>query len=417
MARSRPRPPHCPDPSSGRWWTSWPCRLEDGAAPSSISLRRLPPEAFGALADLLGLDHLLHNRKRLAVPRLLAALGLADLEELVRSVEAVVGPLPHPRSDRRAERDRRQGLWAWLDQEAATLTLGAGTGRMGAWAAGQRARGARGGVEVHRKRLQYALAVLRRLPADGVPLSVLAAEAAGGPHALDHGRTLAGIVLDAVAIALDQPHPSNAEETRLLWESVEVAPDPLSSTVTCLGVPGDDASPLGAWLRAAAMNAEPVVLSLANLRRWPRTPLPEDMGVYVVENPALLAEAAHLRWTGPPLVCSSGRPTVAVVTLLRQLGQAGARLYQHADFDPAGVAITAWLTERAGTTPWRMNSEDYLAAVTSNREDGIAISGVIPDTPWDPRLCEAMKKEAVAVYEEELRGDLLGSLRWLPKTE
>lgn len=386
-------------------------RLGDGALPSGISLRRLPPETFGTLADLLGLDRLQHNRSQLAVPRLLTALGLADVEQLRRAVEAVVGPLPHPRTDRRAERDKREELWAWLSQEAASLPLGGGTDRMAAWAAAQRARGARGGVETHRKRLQHALAVLRRLPADGVMLSVLAAEAAGGPHALDHGRTVAGIVLDAAARALDQPAPSNAEETRRLWESAGVSPDPLSSTVTCLGLPGDDASPLGAWLTAAAINAEPVVLSLANLRRWPRPPLPEDMAVYVVENPALLAEAAQLCWPGPPLVCSSGRPTVAVVTLLRQLGQAGARLYQHADFDPTGVAITAWLEQRAGTTPWRMGSEDYLGAVRSQREDRVAICGVIPETPWDPCLHDAMNEEAVAVYEEELRADLLGSVR------
>jgi uncharacterized protein (TIGR02679 family) len=128
--------------------------------------------------------------------------------------------------------------------------------------------------------------------------------------------------------------------------------------------------------------------------------------VYVVENPALLAEAAARGWTGPPLVCSSGRPTVAVVTLLRQLGGAGAALAQHADFDWAGVAITTWLAERAGTTPWCMSADAYLAAAAGGRAH-LPLSGRAVPTPWDPRLAGAMERAGVAVHEEELRADLL----------
>ena len=48
---------------------------------------------------------------------------------------------------------------------------------------------------------------------------------------------------------------------------------------------------------------------------------------------------------------------------------------------------------------------------SSQREDRNVISGVVPDTPWDPRLHDAMNEQAVAVYEEELPADLLGSVR------
>jgi uncharacterized protein (TIGR02679 family) len=188
-------------------------------------------------------------------------------------------------------------------------------------------------------------------------------------------------------------------------ESVGVVPDPLSSTVTALGLSGD-ASPLGRWLDTARAASEPVVLTLANLRRWPRPPLPSDQPAVVVENPSLLAEAAP-RWCGPPLVCSSGRPTVAVVVLLRQLGAAGAPLYQHADFDPAGLAITAWLAARAGTMPWHMTAGDYLAAVRT----GGATFGAVPETPWDPGLAVAMTARGVGVYEEDVRRDLLEAAR------
>lgn len=40
--------------------------------------------------------------------------------------------------------------------------------------------------------------------------------------------------------------------------------------------------------------------------------------VYVVENPSLIATAASQGMNGTLVMCSSGRPTVAVVTLLGQ---------------------------------------------------------------------------------------------------
>lgn len=122
-----------------------------------------------------------------------------------------------------------------------------------------------------------------------------------------------------------------------------------------------------------------------------------------------MAEAARTGWTGPPLVCSSGRPTVAVVTLLRQLGAGGARLFQHADFDPAGLPITAWLAEHAGTTPWRMTAADYLVAVGS-RPRAPTVLRAVPGTPWDPKLRPAMQEAACPVYEEELRASVLAAM-------
>lgn len=113
---------------------------------------------------------------------------------------------------------------------------------------------------------------------------------------------------------------------------------------------------------------QPVVLTLAQLRRWHVSPLPPSSFAHVVENPSVVVDAASRGWDGPVLVCSSGRPSVAVVTLLRQLGASGATLAQHADFDAAGLAITSWLAERAGTTPWRMGVRDYEDAVAGERE-------------------------------------------------
>ena len=149
-------------------------------------------------------------------------------------------------------------------------------------------------------------------------------------------------------------------------------------------------------------------LSLANLRRWPVPPLPAGSELFVVENPSLIVEALRAGICSP-LVCSSGRPTVATVTLLRQLGAQGASLYQHADFDPAGLSITAWLAARAATVPWHMDSSDYLDAVAVMRTEP-TITGPVPSTPWDTRLRSAVERVRIPVYEEQVRERLFRTM-------
>ena len=124
------------------------------------------------------------------------------------------------------------------------------------------------------------------------------------------------------------------------------------------------------------------------------------------ETPSLvdLANLDRLYWhTDLPLA------TVAVVMLLRQLGAGGATIRQHADFDATGLAITAWLAQRAHTVPWRMSAADYRAAVSVSRRR-VAYRGAIPPTQWDPELAEAVRATGVVVHEEELRTELLQAM-------
>jgi uncharacterized protein (TIGR02679 family) len=390
-------------------------RLSEAAAPATVALRGLPESARRTLADLLGTDRVPPASARVRVDRMVTALGLASVQELRRAVEELRGPLPDRQAERAKDRADRQALWEWLALSAGAIPLAPAGERMAVWAEAQRRRGARGGVAAHRRRLERALAVLSVLPADGRPLSSLAAAHAGDPHALDHGTLLAAIVLEGIAAAVDAQRPTNAEETRRLWESVGVAPDPHSSTVLALGLPLDPATSLGRWLGEAAAVSEPVVLSLSHLRHWPLGALPASTPVFVVENPAVVVEVAASDWAQPDrarpvIVCSSGRPNVAVVTLLRQLSAAGAPVLQHADFDPAGLAITGWLAERAASTPWRMGAREYLSAVSS-AHDREGIKGSVPPTPWDPELQTAMQRHEAAVFEEDLRTDLLDAIR------
>lgn len=386
-------------------------RFGNGDVPVMLALRNLDADARQALADLFGLDRLPAAHYRVRVSRLVEVLGLVSVAELRGEIESVRGPLPDRRAARLADRAAHDDLWAWLAGEVVPLlpSFSGASDHHAAWVGRLRSQGARGGVDAHRRRLDRALRVLRALPADGVPLAALANDLLGDPHALDRGRRLPAIVLDAVALSTGAPFATHAESTRHLWEAVGVAPDPLSSTVLALGLTADASPPQGPWLSATTAAAEPVVLTLAQLRRWPLPPLPSDQTAYVVENPSLVAEAARRGWSGPPLVCSSGRPSVAVVTAVRQLAADGGTVRQHADFDAAGLAITGWLAERAGTTPWRMTATDYLAA-SAGRSPAPSELGVLPPTPWDPALSAAMQDTGSPVYEEHLRAELLAAM-------
>jgi uncharacterized protein (TIGR02679 family) len=226
---------------------------------------------------------------------------------------------------------------------------------------------------------------------------------------LDRGRSTATLVLDAVAVLLGQDRPTDAETTRLLWEGVGVVPDPLSSAVLTLGLRPPGGGPLAGHLRSMTDAGEPSTLTLSQLRRWPVAPLARGSTALVVENPTLVAEAADRGWNGSPLVCTSGRPTHAVVVLLRQLGADGAVLAQHADFDVAGLGISSWLSRRTGSLPWQMTGHDYLEALRTSGTT-VQLGGTVPPTPWDPTLQEAMARHGLAVHEEAIRGEPLGRM-------
>lgn len=380
-------------------------RFGDGVAPSSITLLNLDEKGQIAVADLLG-ESRLRATRRLAVGRLVEVLGLADADELRGVIELLRGPLPDRRADRTRRDADRLDLWHWLRTEAEYLTLSHDTSWVGPWVEFQRRAGIRGGLPSRRSGLERAMDVLRMLPADGVPLAALAADVCGDPHALDPGRSTTAAVLAAMALALRSEMPADAESARVIWETFGVAPDPLSSTVLSLALDAPAGHALADFLGRSRQESEAVVLTLAQLRRWPLPPLPSSATIYVVENPSLIAAAASQGMNGALLICSSGRPTVAVVTLLRQLGAGGCRLLQHADFDSVGISITNWLAERAGTIPWRMQGSDYSAALSDGRER-LRLKTTVPATPWDSTLATVMMSAGVAVFEEEVRQTLL----------
>lgn len=247
--------------------------------------------------------------------------------------------------------------------------------------------------------------VLRRLPSTGTPIGRLAAEACGDAHALDEGKALGTLSLSAARAMAGMPESATAtaDARRRIWAAVGVHLDDLSSTVLCLGLPGDPHSPAGRILQAATAASEPVVLTLRQLRRQER-PIEVDGLVRLCENPVVVAAAADdLGSDCPPLVCVNGRPSTAVWRLLELLQAGGGSFAYHGDFDWGGIGIATAIYERVGWTPWMYDTAAYEAACHAGSAE---LDKKSVPTPWDPSLSSAMVRRGVRV-EEELVLDLL----------
>ncbi len=389
-------------------------RLEAGGDPETITLRDLDDEARAALADLLGRRRLPGRTVRVHLPELDAKLRASRVDAgLVEVLEAVGGPL----GDRRAARFRKQQAWAALwHVEHTTLARP----QIAAWFDELRASGVlrrlTPGPDDARELLEQALAVIAQLPARGVARSVLAADATGDPHALDHGRPLSTLVLRGAARLVDRDGvPAAARDRRQLWADVGVICDPLSSSVLVCGLRLSGIDIVAAACNDHAGFGVPLRLTLHQLQATDRdndglrTP---HSRVQVCENPAVVAAAAHhLDADEPavPLVCTDGMPDVACDRLLSALADAGVELAFHGDFDWGGVRIGNLLASRFGAVPWRFTAADYRRAV-STAAPAQPLSGSPVDAVWDAGLTRVMRETGRAVSEEQLLDVLIGDL-------
>lgn len=248
--------------------------------------------------------------------------------------------------------------------------------------------------------------VVQRLPSPGVPIGRLAAVACGDAHALDDGRPAGTLALSAArALAGGVELSAPAVGRRGQWAAVGVHLDELSSTVLCLGLPGDSDTSLGRTLTTAREAGEPAVLTLRQLRRHDGVVAGGGL-VRLCENPVVVSAAAEeLGSRCPPLVCVNGRPSAAVWLLLKLLGSAGSRFAYHGDFDWGGVAIATAVYERVGWTSWRYDDAAYEAAAGN-----APLAGDPSRTPWDPGLASSMTRRGVRIEEELVLEYLLDDL-------
>lgn len=340
------------------------------------------------------------TRLSVSLAELDAGLRRSRGEGLAELLTRVGGPLRDRPAERAAESDER-------DTALAAVT----SARLDAepWFATWRAELAADGTVTRLVRrgespvLAHAVAVLDRLPADGMPLPVLAEELTGDPKALS-GTTLAHLVLRALALRDGTAVPDSAATRRARWDAAGVVVDDLASQVLVLNLPADGRGP-GSWLTDAAAHGIPVRVTLHQLTALPVVPRVRE--VFVCENPAVLRAATG---TGSAaLVCTEGVPSLACWRLLDAAVDAGARIRWRSDFDWAGLRITASAVRRLAAVPWRMSAGDYTAALA--RGDSEPLRGVPAPSPWDPALAAALTASGRSVMEERLVPVLLDDLR------
>lgn len=372
--------------------------------PETFRLSGLTETERNALTGLVGRKPRQADSMTLDVAELDGALQRAGLADSLRdALERLDGPIV----DRAAERVALQAQWAALRGRcddarlSALLDLPRGMALVKRLARQPAAAG---------QLLDAAQAVLRVLPAAGMPRSRLAADVLGDAHGLDPGRPVASIVLAALRRNADAAEDvAGAEDNvRDIWAQAGVMVNELSRPALFLNLPVCEA----ASFRAPAPG-EPGYVSLRTLLRTPPAWQVAFRNVHVCENPNLVAIVADaLGADAAPLVCTDGMPGAAQRTLLLQLAEAGACLRYHGDFDWPGLAIGNWVMRACGACAWRFGTADYLAALREVPVRGRALGPESVDADWDDGLGPAMREHGRAVDEEAVAAMLMRDLKW-----
>lgn len=375
--------------------------------PGVVRLGRLSADEREALASLLGRPPRFSNSMLVDIDAIDGALRRAGLASSLRhALEQFEGPIPHRASARAdllgrwsavTEGSRHPGLAAFL-QNPAGLGLLKRLSRQDP----ERAASLREGAD----------AVLRRLPARGLPRAQLAAETLGNSHALDTGEATATLVLAALRqrdgptgpVSTDDGSESKPEErARDVWARAGVLVNELAKPALFLNLPLCD----GRFFESG----EPGYASLRLLLRSPPAWAVAGKDIHVCENPNLLAIAAdHLGPRCAPLVCIDGMPAAAQRTLLTQLVTAKGRLLYHGDFDWPGIRIANHVMRGYGARSWRFGAADYETAVSSAPLRKHRLTGAPVIALWDGDLAPAMQAQGVTIPEEGLTAFLLQDL-------
>lgn len=391
-------------PALAPLWVAARERLErrGSNARGRVTLRGLDTEQRRAVARLLGARLEPEGDVWVRLEDLDAALQHQALAATLHDVLEALGGRLVARPSRRTVRAQAHAV---VFGEIAEHPALARHPALAGWVDGLRTRGRLAHLqpEAGRTLLRAALDVADRLPADGVPLPVLAGSAVGDTHALDRGTPLAVLMENALPIITG----TDTSDRRSLWAAAGVALEGVSSSALVLNLRVRHER-LGPLFAAAASAGEPLHVTLRMLRDTDVL-CPDAALVSVCENRSVMESTAdRLGSDSEPLVCLSGEPTTAGRRLVAALVAGGARLRYHGDFDPDGVAIANRIIG-GPVEPWRFGTDDYLAALASTRALN-RLRGPAVRANWDPQLCSAMTDAGVVVYEEQVLDSLIADL-------
>ncbi len=251
--------------------------------------------------------------------------------------------------------------------------------------------------------IKYVVMLLNRLPGKSTPmrLGLFAQRTSGDPHSLDPGRPAGRLFLQALsdiagagAIVAGQ---GRVQDIRL-YQDVGLLVDTISSNVAAFHLSAAYNLDGSADPMIAAAGKRILLLPLAQLMQW-RTVSPVSTAIYVIENPQVFEEVvAHLQSKAqaderateaaalPTVVCTSGWPSVAALTLLDQLLAVNPTncLRYSGDMDLKGLQIVSYLMERypARCLPWHIDATAYNLAMQTDgilaRENELQLLNALP---------------------------------------
>jgi len=271
----------------------------------------------------------------------------------------------------------------------------------------------------------YIVALLNQLPDPASPerLALFAQRTSGDPHSLDPGRPAGRLFLQALSDLAGEnsalPGQGRVQELHL-YQSVGLLVDTISSNVAAFHLAratNIDGSPDPL---IAAAGARILLLPLCQLLQW-QAISSATSDIYVMENPQVfeevIASLPHLQDGNstditqcqvlpPTIICTSGWPSVAALTLLDLLLSTtpANHLHYSGDFDVKGLQIAAYLMERypGRCFPWHIDAEAYALAMQADgipaRQRELEILATLPAV--FSSLVKTMQAQGKWAYQE-----------------
>ena len=245
-------------------------RIRQGKGLGGSIMNTAPDEQeIAAFTDLLGKPS--RNRKQLSL-KLATLENLLQEAEIATSLEQAIFMLEGPVENIREQQAQQDKRWNQLHEHA--LASLASNEVLISWLVYIQSNGLLkrlSGSDPDRAEqlLNQAIALLKRLPENNIPLPSLAALITGDSHALDIGKPLAGLLLPALARLSQFESWQTPSERRALWSSVGVLCDALSQPVLTHNLCLSKRHPLASLLHNGFINGEPSYLTTRQLMRYP----------------------------------------------------------------------------------------------------------------------------------------------------
>lgn len=280
--------------------------------------------------------------------------------------------------------------------------------------------------------IRYVVMLLNRLPGTEAPmrLGLFAQRTSGDPHSLDPGRPAGRLFLLALNDLAGTPVVGQGRMQDIqLYQDVGLLIDTISSNVAVFHLSSAHNLDGSRDPMIATAGARILLLPLGQLVQW-RAISPMHTDIYVIENPQVFEEVvAHLQarplvdqmsletLEAPTVVCTSGWPSVAALTLLDQLLIANPlnRLHYSGDMDLKGLQIAAYLIERYPTRCllWHIDVAAYNLVMQADgilaRENELQLLNTLPEA--FNTLVKAIQTQGKWAYQEGMVQLLVADLK------